>query len=257
MCRRRRSTSVAAARSTACSPSRSTTCTRTVASRARRSGPSPSGGAGPSVTSRSPVDNYVTVKDAVVGDPAAATIGVNGRFSIGSHAVDDELRGTFKVSKWPLKDFRDAFGLTNWPVEGVGSADLDLHGPYRHPDGHRHAAHRQQQRLAGAVRRRHEGTLTFEGTGLFMGGLQEMRKGAGRMRGRGAHQLPDNVYARSTRRAITSPSEGRCRISRSRRRRSRGSWTSACAAPGRSTCRPTPSRATSRTCSRPTKASAT
>ena len=137
-------------------------------------------------------DNYVTVKDAVVGDPAAATIGVNGRFSIGSHAVDDELRGTFKVSKWPLKDFRDAFGLTNWPVEGVGSADLDLHGPYRHLMGtgtlriDNGSAWQEPFDVATS-------TLTFEGTGLFMGGL-EMRKGAGRMRGQALINW-DNTYS--------------------------------------------------------------
>lgn len=137
-------------------------------------------------------DNYVTVKDAVVGDPAAATIGVNGRFSIGSHAVDDELRGTFKVSKWPLKDFRDAFGLTSWPVEGVGSADLDLHGPYRHLMGtgtlriDNGSAWQEPFDVATS-------TLTFEGTGLFMGGL-EMRKGAGRMRGQALINW-DNTYS--------------------------------------------------------------
>src|SRR6185312_11585436 len=56
---------------------------------------------------------------------------IDGRFAIGSSAGGEDLTGKFVITHWPLTDFKAAFNQTSWPIEGTGTATLNLHGPYR------------------------------------------------------------------------------------------------------------------------------
>ena len=137
-------------------------------------------------------DKFVTVHHGVVGDSAASHIGVDGRFSIGATTPGDDLAGTFTVEHWPVKDFKAAFNLSTWPVEGTASASLDLHGPYKTLTGtgtleiDQGSAWQEPFDTATAK-------LTFEGTGLLLGGL-ELTKGPGRMHGNALIKW-DNTYS--------------------------------------------------------------
>ncbi len=129
-------------------------------------------------------DDFVTVTHGVVGDTDASRILVDGRFAFGTHYVGNELTGKFKVEHWPLDDFKAAFPvLKDWPVEGTGMADLDLHGPYHHPVG------------AGTLRidqgsawqepfETATGDLAFDGAGVLLSSLEmTLTKGQGHVRG--------------------------------------------------------------------------
>jgi hypothetical protein len=138
-------------------------------------------------------DNFVTVTHGVVGDSDASRILVDGRFAFGSHAVGDELTGTFKVEHWPLTDFKAAFpALKTWPVEGTGTADLRLHGPYHQPVGagtlrvDQGSAWQEPFETATA-------DLAFEGTGVLLSSLQ-LTKGQGHARGNALVNW-DNTYS--------------------------------------------------------------
>jgi hypothetical protein len=83
---------------------------------------------------------FVTISNGVIGDTPDARIQADGRFSLGFRGPGEsaeELEGVYvRVTNWPLDDFRQAFDLIDWPVEGVlGSAELRLSGPYRGPFG--------------------------------------------------------------------------------------------------------------------------
>jgi translocation and assembly module TamB len=87
-----------------------------------------------------------------------------------------------RVERWPLKDFRHAFNLEDWPVEGVvGLADLQLTGPYHGPLGS--GTLRIDQGAAwGETFDTVNGALTFNGTGLLISRIA-MTKGPGRVSG--------------------------------------------------------------------------
>jgi len=138
-------------------------------------------------------DDFVRVTHGVVGDSDAARILVDGRFAFGAHYVGDELTGKFKVEHWPLTDFKAAFpALKDWPVEGTGTADLDLHGPYHRPVGKgtlridQGSAWREPFDTATA-------DLAFEGTGVLLSSL-ELAKGQGHARGNALINW-DNTYS--------------------------------------------------------------
>jgi hypothetical protein len=139
-------------------------------------------------------DSFVTVARGVVGDSDASRILVDGRFSFGAHPVGDELTGKFKVEHWPLTDFKAAFpALKDWPVEGTGTADLDLHGPYHRPVGSgtlridQGSAWQEPFDTATA-------TLTFEGTGVYLSSLELQTKGQGHVHGNALVNW-DNTYS--------------------------------------------------------------
>jgi hypothetical protein len=129
-------------------------------------------------------DDFVTVTHGVVGDSDASRILVDGRFAFGTHHVGDELTGTFKVDHWPLDDFKAAFPvLKDWPIEGTGTADLDLHGPYHHPIGTGTLRIDQgsawQEPFETAA-----GGLAFDGSGVLLSSLElTLPKGQGHVRG--------------------------------------------------------------------------
>jgi hypothetical protein len=139
-------------------------------------------------------DNFVTVAHGVAGDSDASRILVDGRFAFGTRAVGDELTGRFKVEHWPLTDFKAAFpALKAWPVEGTGTADLALHGPYHRPVGTGTLRIDQgsawQEPFETAA-----GALAFEGTGVLLSSLEMTTAGQGHVRGNALINW-DNTYS--------------------------------------------------------------
>ncbi|MEZ5316032.1 MAG: translocation/assembly module TamB domain-containing protein [Vicinamibacterales bacterium] len=129
-------------------------------------------------------NSYVDVTDGVIGDPDGARILANGRFSLGFPRDDEgeEINARVVVTDWPLAQFRHAFGLDAWPMEGrVGSADLELRGAYTGPFG-TGTLRIDDGRAWGESFARATARLQFEGTGLQVNGI-ELAKGTGTVRG--------------------------------------------------------------------------
>jgi hypothetical protein len=123
-------------------------------------------------------NNFVRITHGLVGDTAAATIHADGLFYLGFRKDrGEEMNATFHVAGWPLTDFKTAFNLADWPVDGTGSADLVLNGPYKGlvGSGHLTIAHGSawHETFDTAT-----AALQFEGTGLRLSGV-EMTKGPG------------------------------------------------------------------------------
>ena len=130
---------------------------------------------------------FVTVKNGVFSKTASQQILVDdGRFSLGFRKTDEaseELKDArIRVTNWPLADFRHAFNLLDWPVEGsVGAADIRLNGPYRGPFGN--GTLRLDRGAAWGERFDSvNGRLTFNGTGLEISQIL-MAKDAGQVTG--------------------------------------------------------------------------
>jgi TamB, inner membrane protein subunit of TAM complex len=129
-------------------------------------------------------NRYVDVTDGVVRQGAEGTIRVNGRFSLGYPREDhgEEIDTHVTVAEWPMAELRHAFGLDDWPVDAtIGSADVQLHGPYHGPLG------------SGTVRldngvawKEHfakaSGSLAFEGNGMRIDGI-DLTKATGQVTG--------------------------------------------------------------------------
>jgi hypothetical protein len=129
-------------------------------------------------------NSYVTVTNGVIGDEAQGSIRADGKFSLGYPRKDrgEEINGRVRVHNWPLKDFRAAFNLNDWPMDGVvGEADITLTGPYTAPFGK--GTLRIDRGVAwGETFDSATGNLTFIGTGLEITPIT-MTKGPGRVRG--------------------------------------------------------------------------
>ena len=138
-------------------------------------------------------DNFVTVTGGEIrGSDPLAHIHVDGKFAIGSNTAGDDLTGKFAVTHWPLTDFKVAFGQTTWPIEGIGSATLDLHGPYRALVGTGTLRIDQGSAWQEPFDAATTG-MTFEGRDLLLNSI-EMTKGAGRMHGTALIKW-DNTYS--------------------------------------------------------------
>jgi hypothetical protein len=131
-------------------------------------------------------NQFVTVRDGVIGAIGTQRMLVDGRFSLGfrkpAESAEEMSDVRVRVTDWPLEDFREAFNLVDWPVEGtVGSADIRLSGPYHGPLG------------SGMLRIDHgtawsetfdsvHGDLTFNGAGLEISQIV-MAKATGQVTG--------------------------------------------------------------------------
>ena len=85
-------------------------------------------------------NQFVTIKQATIDRPGGPRIVADGRFALGFRRPeerDEELTDVHvQVTRWPLLDFREAFGLVDWPITGsVDAADIRLSGPYKGPFG--------------------------------------------------------------------------------------------------------------------------
>ncbi len=115
-------------------------------------------------------NQYVTVSNGAITGGPDQTILANGRFSLGfrqpAESAGEMKDVRVRVTHWPLTDFRQAFNLNDWPVEGVvASADIKLDGPYHGPLGDGNL--RIDRGAAwGEAFETVRGELTFDGTGL-------------------------------------------------------------------------------------------
>ena len=142
-------------------------------------------------------NQFVTVANGTIAGGRDGTILAAGRFSLGFRKPaesGEELRDVrVRVAHWPLKDFREAFDLDDWPVEGVvESADIRLDGPYHGPVGA--GALRIDRGAAwGETFETVSGDLTFDGVGLEISHIV-MAKDVGQVNGSAVLKW-DGTYA--------------------------------------------------------------
>ncbi len=122
---------------------------------------------------------FMTITDGVITNAEGATVRTSGRYALG-YRGGEEMNATIKVANWPLKDFRHAFQLEDWPADGtVTSADFALKGPYREPRGE--GPLRIDKAVAwGESFDYMTGQMLFEGTGVRVRGIV-LGKGPGRI----------------------------------------------------------------------------
>ncbi|MPY87718.1 MAG: hypothetical protein GEU99_07340 [Luteitalea sp.] len=138
-------------------------------------------------------DGYATVKGGRVRQNGA-TIDVNGRFALGLEPADgrEAINARFRVAGRPIADLRHAFGVDDYPLDGVLSGEFHLYGRYQAPFGYgrmtieRGTAWREPFDAASAG-------LRFEGTAVRLDGI-EMRKAKGRITG-AAHVGWNGTYS--------------------------------------------------------------
>ena len=110
-------------------------------------------------------------------------IAVNGRFSLGFPRRDkgEEINGRVRVTKWSASDFKHAFEIDDYDVEGTVSGEYRLYGPYQGPFGV--GTLTIDNGIAyGEPFETVSGSLRFEGNGVRIDGIQ-MRKSGGTAEG--------------------------------------------------------------------------
>ena len=137
-------------------------------------------------------NGYLDITGGLIGNPDGPFVRADGRFALGYPRKDggEEMNARVVVKDWPLADIRKAFDQDDWPIDGtIAAADLALRGPYEGLFGG------GTLRIANGVAWDESfdaasGTLKFEGTGVFVEGLEVIKtlKGGpqtepGRLRG--------------------------------------------------------------------------
>ena len=127
-------------------------------------------------------DGYVDVTNGYVGD-GPSELRLNGRFAAGFPRRDggEEINARFRLVSHPAVDFRDAFRLEGYPIEGLLSGDLRLIGYYGQPFGFGRLT-LDEAVVYGEPFDSVTADLRFEGNGVRLDGL-DMRKGEGAMTG--------------------------------------------------------------------------
>ena len=123
-------------------------------------------------------NSYVDVAGGRM-EKAGGEIAVDGRFSLGFPRRDrgEEMNSRIRVSTWTVKDFKHAFNIDEYNVEGILSGEYHLYGPYQGPFGFgtltidKGVAYGEPFDTAS-------GSLRFEGNGVRIDGIQ-MKKGGG------------------------------------------------------------------------------
>ena len=108
---------------------------------------------------------------------------VNGRFSLGFPRRDkgEEINGRIRVAKWTAADFKHAFDIDDYDVEGTVSGEYHLYGPYQGPFGF--GTLTIDNGIAyGEPFETVSGSLRFEGNGVRIDGIQ-MKKSDGTAEG--------------------------------------------------------------------------
>jgi hypothetical protein len=104
---------------------------------------------------------------------------VNGRFSLGFPRRDkgEEINGRIRVTRWDAEDFKHAFEIDDYDVEGTVSGEYHLYGPYRGPFGFGTLSIADGTAY-GEPFESASGSLRFEGNGVRIDSIQ-MKKGSG------------------------------------------------------------------------------
>ncbi|MSO56417.1 MAG: hypothetical protein EXQ55_05775 [Acidobacteria bacterium] len=108
----------------------------------------------------------------------AGEIVVDGRFSLGFPRRDrgEEMNGRIRVAKWAASDFKRAFEIDDYDIEGLVSGEYHLYGPYEGPFGFgtltvdRGVAYGEPFDTAS-------GSLRFEGNGVRIDGIKLSKSG--------------------------------------------------------------------------------
>lgn len=127
-------------------------------------------------------NSYANVSRAVIRS-GLSRMDVTGQFSLGYPRADggEEIDARIRVTDRPLSDFREAFDLQDYDVDGTTSGDYHIFGRYERPHGFgsmtiaRGVAYDEPFSEASAA-------LQFEGEGVRLNGF-EMRKGGGAING--------------------------------------------------------------------------
>jgi hypothetical protein len=123
-------------------------------------------------------DGYVDVTNGRVVQDGGEIV-ANGRFSLGYPRPDggEEINARITVNGRPLKEFRHAFLLDDWPVEGTVTGEYHLYGRYQGPYGFGQMTVTEgtawDEPFESATT-----PLRFEGTGVRLEGAR-MTKGTG------------------------------------------------------------------------------
>jgi hypothetical protein len=127
-------------------------------------------------------NSYVNISRAVIRS-GASRMDVTGQFSLGYPRADggEQMDARIRVTDRGVADFREAFDLQDYDVDGTLSGDFHVYGDYEGPHGFgrmqivRGIAYGEPFAEASAA-------LVFEGTGVRLNGI-EMRKGGGAVTG--------------------------------------------------------------------------
>ncbi len=127
-------------------------------------------------------NSYVDVSGGTM-QKDAGEIAVSGRFSLGFPRRDkgEEINGRIRVTKWTAADFKRAFGIDDYDVQGMVSGEYHLYGPYQGPFGF--GTLTIDDGIAyGEPFETATGSLRFEGNGVRIDSIQ-MRKSGGTAEG--------------------------------------------------------------------------
>jgi hypothetical protein len=127
-------------------------------------------------------NSYADISRAVIVNDLSR-IDVTGKFSLGYPRADggEEFRAKVRVTDRPVADFREAFDLQDYDLDGMLSGDFDVHGNYEGPEGTgsltiaRGVAYDEPFSEATA-------RLVFEGEGVRLNAI-DMKKGGGTVTG--------------------------------------------------------------------------
>lgn len=127
-------------------------------------------------------NSYANISRAVVRK-GLSRMDVTGKYSLGYPRADggEQFDARVRVTEFPLTDFRDAFDLQDYDVNGMLSGDFHVYGDYEGPHGFgsmtisRGIAYDEPFSEATA-------SLQFEGHGVRLNGI-EMKKGGGTVTG--------------------------------------------------------------------------
>lgn len=83
------------------------------------------------------IENYYADVATATFERFGARIVAKGRYSLGYPRKDkgQEIDALVTITRWPIREFRHAFLMDDWPVDGLASAELHLYGGYDRPDG--------------------------------------------------------------------------------------------------------------------------
>ncbi|MGE0359142.1 MAG: translocation/assembly module TamB domain-containing protein [Vicinamibacterales bacterium] len=132
------------------------------------------------ITGETVIENsYAFVKNVVVRDGVAGRMDIEGKFALGYPRRDggEEIDARIRTSEWPLTDYRAAFELHDYPVDGAVGGEIHLYGKYEEPFGFgrvtldRGVAY--DEPFASGV-----ASLRFEGAGVRLDGLEVQKAGA-------------------------------------------------------------------------------
>ena len=127
-------------------------------------------------------NSYANISRAVILKDLGR-MDVTGLFSLGYPRADggEEIDARVRVTERPVADFREAFDLQDYDVDGMLTGDFHVYGEYQKPHGFgsmtiaRGVAYDEPFSEATA-------SLQFEGEGVRLNGI-EMRKGGGTVNG--------------------------------------------------------------------------